>query len=157
MKEITIKNRTFQYEVFESTSEWGDSVWTEFYDGFKTVKKRKWGLFGSYIEVKEPNRVFTIHEDANNPKKSKKWWWKRISKEIDLLERSQEISSGNLTFAEEPKPDKGVYDKNACPFPGSEYEWSDFCDWINREGEYSNMDPNQLSFPKSFFLISTNR
>jgi hypothetical protein len=64
---------------------------------------------------------------------------------------------GDLILSKPPKLDKRVYDKNSCPFPGSEIEWSDYCDWINHEGEYSNMDPSLLTFPKSFFLISTNQ
>lgn len=98
MKSITINGRSFQYEVFQSTSEWGESTWTEFYEGVKTVKYRKWGLFGTQLEKTVPVHVFTIHEDANNPRKSKKWWWKRINEEIELLNRKEEIEKGELTY-----------------------------------------------------------
>ena len=157
MREIEINGRTFQYETFSSESEWGSSEWTEFYEGTEIVKRKKWGLFGPTIIKTVPKHVFTIYEDANNPKLTKKWWWKRITKEIELLDRAKEVEDGHLTFSKMPKPDRSIYDKTRCPFPDSQVEWEDFCDWINREGEYKNVKEDELSFPKSFFLISANK
>lgn len=96
MKTIKFKDREFQYRVCCSSSEYGDYYWTEFYDGNEEVIKKKWGLFGPKIHTTRPKYVFRINEDANCVRKSKKWWNKRISEEIDLLNRKEEIERGEL-------------------------------------------------------------
>jgi hypothetical protein len=53
-----------------------------------------------------------------------------------------------------PEELKKRYDREKCPFPGSEKDWMDFCDWMNKEGIYA--DENAPIFPSSYFFISFN-
>ncbi len=53
MKTLTINNRTFQYEIFEDSTEWGTYYYTEFYDG-TTINLRATTvntLFGSNTQL----------------------------------------------------------------------------------------------------------
>jgi hypothetical protein len=90
---ITIAGRTLTFEVFLS-DESNDR--TEFYEGTYTNTYKKWGLFGETITEEIPKLVFTIEEAITNPKKSKEWWQKELTKEIELLDRKGEIERGEF-------------------------------------------------------------
>ena len=90
---ITIAGRTLTFEVFLS-DESNDR--TEFYEGTETHTYKKWGLFGETITEEIPKYVFTIEEAITNPKKSKEWWQKELTKEIELLDRKGEIERGEF-------------------------------------------------------------
>jgi hypothetical protein len=90
---ITIAGRTLTFEVFLS-DESNDR--TEFYEGTYTNTYKKWGLFGETITEEIPKCVFTICEAITNPKKSKEWWQKELTKEIELLDRKEEIERGEF-------------------------------------------------------------
>jgi hypothetical protein len=90
---ITIAGRTLTFEVFLS-DESNDR--TEFYEGTYTNTYKKWGLFGETITEELPKLVFTIEEAITNPKKSKEWWQKELTKEIELLDRKEEIERGEF-------------------------------------------------------------
>lgn len=90
---ITIAGRTLTFEVFLS-DESNDR--TEFYEGTETHTYKKWGLFGDTITEELPKHVFTIEEAITNPKKSKEWWQKELTKEIELLDRKGEIERGEF-------------------------------------------------------------
>ena len=90
---ITIAGRTLTFEVFLS-DESNDR--TEFYEGTYTNTYKKWGLFGETITEEIPKCVFTIEEAITNPKKSKEWWQKELTKEVELLDRKEEIERGEF-------------------------------------------------------------
>ncbi len=90
---ITIAGRTLTFEVILS-DESNDR--TEFYEGTETHTYKKWGLFGETITEEIPKYVFTIEEAITNPKKSKEWWQKELTKEIELLDRKGEIERGEF-------------------------------------------------------------
>jgi hypothetical protein len=90
---ITIAGRTLTFEVILS-DESNDR--TEFYEGTETHTYKKWGLFGETITEELPKYVFTIEEAITNPKKSKEWWQKELTKEIELLNRKEEIERGEF-------------------------------------------------------------
>lgn len=90
---ITIAGRTLTFEVILS-DESNDR--TEFYEGTETHTYKKWGLFGETITEELPKYVFTIEEAITNPKKSKEWWQKELTKEIELLDRKEEIERGEF-------------------------------------------------------------
>jgi hypothetical protein len=90
---ITIAGRTLTFEVFLS-DESNDR--TEFYEGTYTNTYKKWNFFGETITEEIPKLVFTIEEAITNPKKSKEWWQKELTKEIELLDRKGEIERGEF-------------------------------------------------------------
>jgi hypothetical protein len=96
MKTLTINNRTFQYELCYHSSEYGNSEWTEFYEGTITETRKKYWLFGKEITTTQPKKVFTIWqniESKNHTKKQVRDW---IEKQIDLLNREEEIKKGEI-------------------------------------------------------------
>ena len=48
------------------------------------------------------------------------------------------------------------YDKTKPPFADSVAEWEDFCDFMNKEGEYANPEPGKLRYCKNYFFITTD-
>ena len=90
---LTIAGRTLTFEVFYSDESYD---YTEFYEGTYTNTYKKWGLFGDTITEERPKLVFTIDEAITNPNKSKEWWQKELTKEIELLTRKEEIERGEF-------------------------------------------------------------
>lgn len=96
--QITINGRTFTYEVFDCSSEWGDVYETCFYEGTETIMVRTGflGLFGPKKQVEQPKKVFTINWDANDPSITKSEWKKIIEHKIELLDRKEQLERGEL-------------------------------------------------------------
>jgi hypothetical protein len=94
MKDITIGGRTLQFKVCYEANECDDYEYTEFYEGTETVSYKKWGLFGETITEEIPKLVFTIYRDITNPKLTKEYWKREITREIELLDRKDEIERG---------------------------------------------------------------
>ena len=90
---ITIAGRTLTFEVHLSDESYDR---TRFYEGTYTNTYKKWGLFGDTITEELPKYVFTIDEAITNPKKSKEWWLKELTKEVELLNRKEEIERGEF-------------------------------------------------------------
>ena len=90
---LTIAGRTLTFEVFYSDDSYD---YTEFYEGTEKHTYKKWGLFGETITEELPKLVFTIDEAITNPNKSKEWWQKELTKEIELLTRKEEIERGEF-------------------------------------------------------------
>ena len=90
---ITIGGRTLTFEVYLSRFIYD---YTDFYEGTEKHTYKKWGLFGDTITEERPKCVFTIDEAITNPKKSKEWWEKELTKEIELLDRKEEIERGEF-------------------------------------------------------------
>jgi hypothetical protein len=96
MKSIEISGRTFQYET-EWTSFEGDSYpTTYFYSGVETYYARKYFLFGPKIAKTRPKVAFVIYDDSENERLGKSYWREKIAKEIELLNRKEEIERGEL-------------------------------------------------------------
>ncbi len=72
MKTLTINNRTFDYKICWSSSEYGSSEWTEFYEGTTTKTYKRFWLFGKEITVVKPKYVFTIYRDIEDKSYTKK-------------------------------------------------------------------------------------
>jgi hypothetical protein len=90
---ITIGGRTLTFEVYLSDESYD---YTYLYEGTEKHTYKKWGLFGETITEEIPKYVFTIEEAITNPKKSKEWWQKELTKEIELLDRKEEIERGEF-------------------------------------------------------------
>jgi hypothetical protein len=96
MKTLTINNRTFQYEIFEDSTEWGTYQYTEFYDGTITVTRKKYWLFGEKNTKTIPNHVFTIYNDIEDKTYTKKQVRGWIERQVELLDREEEIERGEI-------------------------------------------------------------
>ena len=94
MKEITIGNRTLQFQVLCEANEADSYEYTEFYEGTETVTRKKWLFWGETITEERPKLVFTIYSDITNPKLTKEYWRREIGKELELLDRRDEIRKG---------------------------------------------------------------
>jgi hypothetical protein len=100
LKTITIDGRELQYERCFNSSEWGDSTWYNFYEGttIRTTAYKRFIFFGETITVTEskPKHIFTIHRDIESKHLTKKEVRNMIEKELELLDREEEIKKGNL-------------------------------------------------------------
>jgi hypothetical protein len=96
---LTIAGRTLTFQVLQIPGELiSDKMTnrTDFYEGTYTHTYKKWGLFGETITEELPKLIFSIDEAITNPKKSKEWWQKELTKEIELLDRKEEIERGEF-------------------------------------------------------------
>jgi hypothetical protein len=91
MKEITIGNRTLQFQVCCEANEADSYEYTEFYEVTETVTRKKWLFWGETITEEKPKLVFTIYRDITSPKLTKEYWRRELAKEIELLDRKDEI------------------------------------------------------------------
>lgn len=100
MKEINIDGRVLKYQLMSDCSEHGSWDWTEFYEGTEKVTKRVrsgWlDIFGTPTEVEVPKFVFKIDMSCENDRITKDEWRNKILKELDLLNRREELERGEL-------------------------------------------------------------
>jgi hypothetical protein len=96
MKTLTINNRKLEYKLFWHSSEYGDSEWTEFYEGTITETHKKYWLFGKEITTIKPKKVFTIWRNIESKKHTKKEVRDWVQYEVDLLNREDEIRRGEI-------------------------------------------------------------
>lgn len=90
---ITLDGITLEYEV-ETNNEFPD--YTYFYYGTEKIKKKKYGFFGPVVFIEKPRIIFFIEENIKEPTKSKKWWRKKIRKNLWKIERLNEIIAGDM-------------------------------------------------------------
>lgn len=100
MKEINIDGRVLKYQLMSDCSEYDSWDWTEFYEGTEKVTKRVrsgWlDIFGTPTEVEVPKFVFKIDMSCENDRITKDEWRNKILKELDLLNRREELERGEL-------------------------------------------------------------
>ena len=99
MKTVEINGREFTYETkWISMGEYGDYPVTIFYEGTTTRLKRNGflGIFGRLVTEEIPKEVFKIYHDSADERLSKSFWRERIEKEIDLLDRKDQLKRGDL-------------------------------------------------------------
>lgn len=106
MKKIKFQDIEFEYEtLWESYGEYGDRPVTIFYMGITRAIRKKWigakggwGLPWKRVKVTEeiPREVFRIYGDSMDTSLSKGWWRDQIQKKIDLMNREEELSRGDL-------------------------------------------------------------
>ena len=90
---ITLDGITLEYGV-ETNNEFSDC--TYFYYGTEKIKKKKYGFFGPVVFIEKPRILFFIEENIKEPTKSKKWWRKKIRKNLWKIERLNEILTGGM-------------------------------------------------------------
>lgn len=93
---VNIDGRVLHYKCLSNIGEYGESHWTEFYEGTEKKYHRKYFFFGEKIETEKPKLIFTIYEDCNCVKRTKGWWRERIIHHLELLNRSEELKRGEL-------------------------------------------------------------
>ena len=96
MKQITIDGKTLTYQTMWDCDEGGTWCWTEFYNGTKTEKYRKFGIFGKMLEREVPNKIFTIPADSMDLNLTKQWWKDCIKEKLELLDRAEQLKMGEL-------------------------------------------------------------
>lgn len=95
-KNISINGREFQYERCYHESEYGESTWYNFYEGYTTTTYKKYLFFGETITIKNPKLVFTVYQNIESERLTKLEVRRILEKEIELLERKEEINRGEL-------------------------------------------------------------
>ena len=95
MKDLNVNGRTFQYEIFSDVSEYGEIVFTEFYEGKETKTRRKF-LFGPEITEEVPHKVFTIDFDIEDTGYTKNDVRTILERNIELLDREDQIQRGEI-------------------------------------------------------------
>jgi hypothetical protein len=96
MKELAIDGRVFQYRVLHCISEYSDYDITEFFQGFITIKRKKYWIFGEEIEKKIPKFSFNLYVNIEDESYTKKEIREMIQKKIELLNRKEEIKRGEI-------------------------------------------------------------
>lgn len=96
MRYIVIDDRIIHYKCFHQYGEYGDDYWTEFYEGTIQVTRKKYVIFGESITTEEPRLIFKIYEDCDCPTRSRGWWRERITRELELISRAEELKRGEL-------------------------------------------------------------
>lgn len=96
MKTITIQGKTFEYEIFCDVDQWGESFYTEFYSGTETFTRRKYFIFGKKETLTRPKLVFTIYDNIEDHRRTKEDTRNKIEREVELLNRKEEIKRGEL-------------------------------------------------------------
>lgn len=96
MKSLSINENTFWYEIEVDSSEYGDYYTTNFYQGTETVKRKKYILFGAEIVKTVPKLVFSLYMNIEDPSYTKSDIRALISREIELMNRVEEIERGEI-------------------------------------------------------------
>ena len=97
MKTIRINSRTLNYKVvYPFNKDYGSGIYTKFYEGFEKVTVRCFPMFWKKKTIIRPKLLFTIYENADDPKTPKDWWQAAIMKELNLLKRKEELDRGGL-------------------------------------------------------------
>ena len=96
MKTLDVNGRIFQYKRFCNIGEYGDSEWTEFYDGLEAKQKRKFIFFGEIITYTIPKFVFRVPYNIEDPNHLKSAVRKTIESYVELLGRQEEINKGEI-------------------------------------------------------------
>ena len=100
MKTITVGNNTFEYAILIDDSEYGSSIYTEFYNGTRTYWERKYILFGKKRLITEPKIAFTLNFNIEDASLTKKFVRQEVEKVVEhylgLLNRKEEIANGEI-------------------------------------------------------------
>ena len=98
-KSITILGKKFFYNNWDYVDEYGFQYsGTEFFISTKLKYEKKGflGLFGPIIEIEVPNVLFSVTFDIENPRWTKTELRAKLEKEVELLNRKDEIKKGEL-------------------------------------------------------------
>ena len=96
MKKITIDGREFEYKVFRDCNEHGDWEWTEFYQGTEIRKYKRFIFFGKTIKEVVPKLIFEISINIEDSCYTKEDIRKKLSRQVELLNRAEEINRGEI-------------------------------------------------------------
>ena len=96
LKKLFVNGQEFEYKVCSEVSEYDTYTWTEFYRGVEPVTYRKYWLFGERVTVYKPILVFKIYRDIENKGYTKAEVRKWIEREVELLNRADEIKKGEI-------------------------------------------------------------
>lgn len=96
MKTLNVNGRIFEYEIEFTPHEFGGYYETIFYEGYKTYTRKKYFLFGDYITISKPKKVFTLYLNIEDEAYTKSEIRVKIKRKIELLNRKEEIENGQI-------------------------------------------------------------
>lgn len=98
MKKLEINGRTLYYKIKSfDCGEYGVSTCYETYFFLEPTKKvTKYWFHGPIIEIENPDYVFKFTYSIESVKKTKKEIREALEKQIELLDRGEEIKKGEI-------------------------------------------------------------
>jgi hypothetical protein len=93
---ITISDQEFFYIEDSDCTEFGENLYTQFFQEKEVYKYKKYIIFGPIIEEIYPKVLFTIPYHLTNTKVTKTELRTRLEREVELLKRKDEIEKGEL-------------------------------------------------------------
>jgi hypothetical protein len=95
-KELIVNGRALLYRVSTYVGEYGMSEYTEFYEGFEEITRKKYYLFGPVITITKPKFAFRLPYSIESDKYSKTSVRRNIESYVELLGRKAEIERGEI-------------------------------------------------------------
>jgi len=96
LKTLKINGKEFQYQVIIDNGEDGSFEWTKFYQGTTTTIYKKYWLFGEELIKIEPRFAFNIWKNIESENYTKAEIRKWLEREVELLDRKEEIKRGEI-------------------------------------------------------------
>lgn len=96
MKKIVIDAQEFEYQVFVDCDQDGTYEWTEFYQGTETRTYKRFIFFGKKITEVVPKLIFEVPINIEDSCYTKEDIRKRLSRQVELLKRAEEIKRGEI-------------------------------------------------------------
>lgn len=88
--------RILQYDVQYVDCHYDGFYRTKFFEGTEMITKRKFWLFGPEITKEQPKMIFSLNLDIRDINYTKKEIKNKIQRELELLERGDEIERGEI-------------------------------------------------------------
>lgn len=100
MYEIEINGRKLNYKIYYSSSEYGDSYETVFFDKIMVQEKRwSWRKF-KFVEtgklIEENKKLFCLYLDLHDATYTKSEIREKLNKKMEILGRAEEIERGEV-------------------------------------------------------------
>lgn len=93
---LEFEGREFSYKFRHVDSDYGDCIYTDFYEGYETQFTRKYFIFGEKTYFKQPKLVFNLPFQITNVGYTKVMVRDKISHKVALLNRQGEIERGEI-------------------------------------------------------------
>ena len=96
MRELLVNGRAFMYRISTYDGEYNISEYTEFYEGFEEITRKKYYIFGPVVTISMPKFAFRLPYSIESDKYSKTSVRRNIESYVELLDRKAEIARGEI-------------------------------------------------------------
>ena len=96
LRELLVNGRAFTYRISTYVGEYGMSEYTEFYEGFEEITRKKYYIFGPVVTISRPKFAFRLPYSIESDKYSKTSVRRNIESYVELLGRKAEIARGEI-------------------------------------------------------------